>query len=99
MAAPKGNQFAAKAKQWSAAIERALEKRGEGKGKSRAEVLAEMADKLLTECEEGNLMALKELGDRLDGKPAQAIIGEEDNPLKVITRIERVIIDKHGTKD
>lgn len=39
--------------------------------------------------------AAREVGDRLDGKPAQAIIGgEEDDPaVKVVTRIERVIVD------
>lgn len=40
--------------------------------------------------------AAREIGDRLDGKPAQAIVGEEENPLSVIHRIERVIVDpKH----
>jgi hypothetical protein len=42
--------------------------------------------------------AAREVGDRLDGKPAQAIIGgDADDPaLTVVTRIERVIVD---TKD
>jgi hypothetical protein len=42
--------------------------------------------------------AAREVGDRLDGKPAQAIIGgDEDDPeLKIITRIERVIVDAKG---
>lgn len=39
--------------------------------------------------------AAREVGDRLDGKPAQAIIGgEDDDPaVKVLQRIERVIVD------
>lgn len=39
--------------------------------------------------------AAREVGDRLDGKPAQAIIGgDADDPaLTVIQRIERVIVD------
>lgn len=39
--------------------------------------------------------AAREVGDRLDGKPAQAIIGGDvDDPaLTVIQRIERVIVD------
>ena len=39
--------------------------------------------------------AAREVGDRLDGKPAQAIIGgEADDPaVNVIQRIERVIVD------
>jgi hypothetical protein len=37
----------------------------------------------------------REVGDRLDGKPAQAIVGgEDDDPaVKMLHRIERVIID------
>jgi hypothetical protein len=39
--------------------------------------------------------AAKEIGDRLDGRPAQAIIGgDDDDPaVKIIGRIERVIVD------
>ncbi len=45
--------------------------------------------------------AAREVGDRLDGKPAQALIGgDEDDPgISVISRIERVIVrppDRNG---
>ena len=90
MAAPLGNRNAAKAKLWAAAIQRALEKRGGG---DKIKALDELAEKLLTNCDVGDLAALKELGDRLDGKPAQSIVGEEENPLAIIHRIERVIVD------
>ena len=70
MSAPIGNKHAAKAKVWSAAIERALEKRY---GKDRIGALAELAEKLLLKCEEGDMTALKELGDRMEGKAAQSI--------------------------
>jgi hypothetical protein len=80
MAAPIGNQNAAKAKQWSAAIERALEARGAG---DRLAALNALAAKLLDKCEEGDMTALKELGDRLDGKPAQAITGGDGGPLRL----------------
>lgn len=38
--------------------------------------------------------AAREIGDRLDGKPAQAIIGgDEDEPgVKLVHKIERVIV-------
>ncbi len=38
--------------------------------------------------------AAREIGDRLDGKPAQAIIGgdDEDPAISLIHRIERVIV-------
>lgn len=39
--------------------------------------------------------AAREVGDRLDGKPAQALIGgDEDDPaISLVHRIERVIVD------
>jgi hypothetical protein len=70
MGAPVGNQNAAKAKVWHAAIMRALDKRGAG---DRVKALDELAGKLLDLVATGDLAALKEFGDRLDGKPAQAV--------------------------
>jgi len=75
MGAPVGNQNAAKAKVWQAALLRALDKRGAG---DRVLALNELAGKLLDACAEGDLAALKELGDRLDGKPAQTIGGDPE---------------------
>lgn len=88
MAAPQGNQNAAKAKVWSAAIQRALDKRGV----SRIEALDALAEKLLGKCDEGDLGALKELGDRLDGKPAQAVTlgGDADQPLETRVTVRYV---------
>lgn len=77
MGAPVGNQNAARGRQWRAAIERALDKRG---GFDRTQALDAIAEKLLAACDEGDIAALRELGDRLEGKPAQAIIGDPDNP-------------------
>jgi len=70
MSAPAGNQFAVKAKRWSQAIDRALEKRSKGDG---IKALDDLAEKLLVKAEEGDMSALKELGDRLEGKPAQSL--------------------------
>jgi hypothetical protein len=84
MAAAIGNQYAAKAKMWADAIKRALDKRGV----SRVEALDVLAEQLLAKCEAGDLGALKELGDRLDGKPAQSVTlaGDEDKPLELNVR-------------
>lgn len=82
MAAPIGNQNAAKAKVWAAAIHRALEARTSRLEQKQA--LDELAEKLLEKCDEGDMGALKELGDRLDGRPAQAIVGETDQPLRMV---------------
>ena len=81
MAAAQGNQYAARSKQWLMAIERALEKRS--KGQSRVEALDALAEKLLSLADAGEIGALKELGDRLDGKAAQSLTvgGDADNPL------------------
>ena len=67
-----GNSNAAKGKPWAAAIERALAKRSKVK---KREALDELAEALLSKCDEHDMQALKELGDRLDGKPAQTIAG------------------------
>ena len=92
--APVGNTNAAKAKQWSAAIERALDKRGGG---DRVIALNELAEKLLRKCDEMDMSALKELGDRLEGKPSQVISGDAENPLTFIAKVERAIIDATNT--
>jgi hypothetical protein len=79
MGAPTGNKNAAKAKIWHAAIMRALEKRDQSRADGIKEIDA-LADKLLTLVAAGDLAALKEFGDRLDGKPAQALVGDDDLP-------------------
>ena len=90
MGAPVGNQNAARGRMWRAAIERALAKRSRV---DQVEALDDLADKLLALAYEGDLGALKELGDRLEGKPGQAIelTGADGGPV-TIDRIERVIV-------
>lgn len=94
MAAPLGNQNAAKAKHWAAAIERALERRGDPTidpdqpvaRTPKMKALDELAEKFISrvESEAVGFQGFKELGDRLDGKPAQAVTlaGDGDNPLE-----------------
>lgn len=65
--APRGNNNAAKAKIWSDAI------RLELAGNANAKKLRALAKKLIDEALDGNMQAMKEVGDRLEGKPAQAI--------------------------
>ena len=88
--APVGNRNGAKEKPWVAAINRALARKTL---LSQKEHLDELADKLLESCLDGNLAALQELGNRLDGKPAQALTvsGDADNPL-IVQKIERVLV-------
>ena len=83
--APEGNQNAAKSKPWRDAINRALARYGEG---STDGGLNKLADKLIKKCEESDLQALKELGDRIEGKPPQSVeLGEDpEKPFKTDIR-------------
>jgi len=77
MGAPSGNRKPSATRCWADAIRRALarrEKSGKGAGLNR------LAEALLDKAAEGDLVALRELGDRLDGKPAQAISAELTTP-------------------
>lgn len=66
MAAPLGNKNAVKNRPWSEALNRAL--LAEDGKKLRA-----LAEKLIDKALEGDVPALKEVGDRIDGKAMQAI--------------------------
>ena len=87
--APAGNQNAARAKVWTAAIERALDKRGP----SRIEALDALAEKFLAAVESGDIAAFREFGDRIQGKSVQPLEHSQDpdNPiLPVLAAIEDV---------
>lgn len=94
MGAPIGNQNGKKAKRWSDALTRALAKAGEGQGLEAG--LDRVAAQVVNAAIDGDKDAWKEIGDRLDGKPAQAIIGgDSDDPaVQVAARIELVSLDK-----
>lgn len=62
-----GNNNAEKGKRWRTAIDAALAKNG----RDKAEALAEVAEKLIDKAKEGDMSAIKELGDRIDGKSVQ----------------------------
>lgn len=91
MGAPTGNNNAAKAKVWTAAIERALANRSR---LDQKDALDSLAEKLLAKCDEADLGALKELGDRLEGKPAQSLTlgGDSQNPVHTVSKIELVAL-------
>ena len=80
MAAPLGNQNAKKAKRWQKALERALARVS---NESVDAGLDGVADKLVAAAVAGDQWAIRELGDRIDGKPAQTIAGDPDNPLEI----------------
>jgi uncharacterized membrane protein len=82
VAAPLGNQYAKRSRVWTAAIERALAKRSLN---DQNEAIDALAETLLKKVEEGDVSAIKELGDRLEGKPVQALehSGADGGPLTV----------------
>ena len=79
---PAGNP---KSKRFLAALDRAI---AQDDGKK----VRDAADKLLDLAAAGEAWAIKELADRLDGKPAQTVAGDPENPLTFIGRVERVIV-------
>ena len=74
---------------WRDAIERAITRAN----KEGMQAVDELADAFLAACLSGDVAALKELGDRIDGKVPQAIVGDEDEaPLNVVHKIVREIV-------
>ena len=70
---------------WAETIKRAVTQ-------SDSERLRRIAEALLTKAEDGDMSAIKELGDRLDGKPNQTVDQNITGEL-LFTKIERTVID------
>lgn len=68
--APLGNQNTHHSRLWKAALMRALAKRS---SVDKVEALDALAEKLLLACDQADVTALRELGDRLEGKSVQQI--------------------------
>jgi len=89
MGAPFGNQNAAKAKRWTAAIERALERRATGKQppEDRSDLIKGLdaaADIFVAELfDKKDLGYFKEFGDRAEGRPTQSIEAEADVRMEI----------------
>jgi hypothetical protein len=90
MGAPLGNQNYLKGRRWRDAIERALAKRTTASG--GIEALDELAEKLLSLADQSDIQALKEIADRLDGKPSQAIDLGSDPDRPVVQKVIREIV-------
>ena len=74
-----GNPHGRPKKQFSEVLQRAIVQ-DDGKR------LRMVIEKLLDKAAEGEPWAVKELADRLEGKPAQSVqlSGDEDNPIQVV---------------
>ena len=89
MAAPVGNQNGAKGRAWSEAVRRAIRAKY---GVEWEEALQTLAGRLVDEADKGDLTALKEVGDRLDGKPSQALDLGSDPDRPMVHKIVREIV-------
>jgi hypothetical protein len=55
--------------------------------------LRELAEKLVTQGLSGEGWAIKEIADRIDGKVAQAIVGDDEHdPISMVAEIRRTIV-------
>jgi hypothetical protein len=82
------------AKSFAAMLNIAINEAGKAEGTTK---LRDVADALVNKAVDGDIQAIKEIADRLDGKVPQALIGDEDNPLEMVHRIERHIIRAKDT--
>ena len=59
--------------------------------------LRSVAQALLDKAMEGDMQAIKELADRMDGKVPQAVVGDDEHDaINLVHRIERVIVNSNA---
>lgn len=81
-----GNKLAVKSKPFRDALRVEIAAAGEDH-----KALRDVAAKLLDMAREGDMQAIKELADRVDGKVPQALVGDDDEPaIKTYTKIELI---------
>ncbi len=77
-------------KLWRDAINRAIKRREQ----DDPQALEKLADKLLQAVDQGDVSAIKEFGDRLDGKVPQAIVGDaEHDPIAITSDAKSKLAD------
>lgn len=77
--APQGNKNAVKANRlWGSTIHRVITQ-------DNSKKLREAAESLVAEAIAGDVGALRELGDRIDGKVPQGIVGADGGPLEIVS--------------
>ncbi len=88
MGRPKGSKN--KKRIWEHALRRALLEREGKRGPRNLDLIAKAA---VAAAMTGKVEAWKEIGDRIDGKVPQALVGDsESDAIRVIARIERTIV-------
>lgn len=84
------------AKSFAAMLNIAINEAGKAEGTTK---LRDIADALVNKATEGDIQAIKEVADRLDGKVPQAVIGDEDNPINFVHQITRSIVRASNSGD
>ena len=80
MAAPIGNKNSSKANRlWGKTVKK-LAIQEDYKRMHR------VAEALFRKAEDGDISAIKELGDRIDGKAEQTISGDSDQPITIVVK-------------
>lgn len=74
-----------KSKLWLEALNMALKAKGTD-STGTAKLLRDIADKVVDMAVEGDLGAITEIANRLDGKPVQAVSGEDGMPIEMTIR-------------
>lgn len=90
MAAPAGNQNAAKAKLFEGALRRAL-------NSNNRDRLYDIAEKLVQAAEAGESWAIQHVADRLDGKPKQAVEATGADGADLFSGITIKLVKADGT--
>ena len=89
MAAPRGNSNAKKGKEWFDALRKECVQK---------DALAKIAKVVVEKAVAGEQWAIAEIGNRFDGKPAQAVevSGPDGEPVETVSRIELVPMRGNG---
>lgn len=98
--APLGNKNAVKNKRWREALDKALKRYTNAHVETNpalicqaGEALDKIAMNLVHQAVYGSADAREEIANRIDGRPVQAIVGDDEfDPLRTVSRIERVVI-------
>jgi hypothetical protein len=80
MGAPKGNKHSSKENRVWGKVVRKLAVQEDYKR------IHNVAEALFRKAEDGDIAAIKELGDRIDGKSEQTISGDSDQPITIVVK-------------
>lgn len=83
--APKGNKNGTKGSEWANALKRAMARKVNST--TFRDGLDQVADKVVAQAiDEGDFKAWQEIGNRMDGRPGQAVMitGDPDQPIGIL---------------